>query len=616
MSSYHRQISSQCIKAFDFISRAGFTPLPAESWGYDLVNFTGSVYSSSEDGSTTFWSLPGEMSFKPGRTFYRRVRLITQYYAFVGEIDDLPGGGTSGSIRTEGRTMTTVIQSYPFYYNPYDSMQAVLESSPTGPDGQLILTGAPYQNPTGPMNVTDPMANDFRVTGFPQGPDSTTEQYYSSTDGYPYSALRFTGYDYGVTTGVLMDQNRPPTITETSTTCYFEPVLPNHNQAYDGHECYIGSQTRSLEDAVPWETYLQQCQNLLTEVPLARGSFLATSEGGIYADFTGLSSIYPSLGNLVPTGAAYDGSGNATISGLPQNRILGIQVGPNDNGGVWQGYGGSYTDSPAAQRHVVGPSYFACQWYDGSVPTGYGHPPQSPPSTLTNPLFDTVISGGNSEITGAPTGKPDCATFDTENGSITLINGSPGAPVTAIVTPYSHCNQFIIFPLHSGVRVTCQEFGFAQSSDYQWLVAFFGPTGMLGLAASPGGWCAIDSMLQIPSNPLGVTADPTNFWRMYNWTIGNSSMTNLQIQGFSAINPDFTGVDLPVANYATLTTGIHYITSETVQSASGGVGYGFIYFGEVLTGENAQPAGAGSGTIGAGGGGTPQGAGGGQNSNL
>jgi len=408
------------------------------------------------------------------------------------------------------------------------SVETVIE---TGNDGSATTTvnrRLPYWvNPVDPVSAGGLGENyppdDLRITGFPlEGAAIATA---NSSSGSATSPLN--GEVWGPSTPgqQFFDQgenvNHPPDWSVNSVT---------HRYNATGFD---GAMAAAAEH--PPRAALLTRQVIHSEYPdmspsygaqLIPNTLVQTREGPIYFGYMGVDCTVPEH-NLVPPGARYgaallpDGvtpnpnAGKYQISGLPTGSnslgtfgaLLGLTVGDNEPGSIYNCFPNDGTVISMGQQIQVAPGYF-----DPNTGLMWGALITPVRVAMWDKAMLSAAEGAGADISGIRETMP----FQLAGTTLVLQGGVPGALVTAVVS-VAKCNRIIAFPLSTGTVITiaanspqrtvnadapltllpaCNAIDFADGSGR----TASGPGGFVANIAGQGVFCS-ESRIRIPPNP-------------------------------------------------------------------------------------------------------------------
>ena len=409
----------------------------------------------------------------------------------------------------------TIMKNYPFYRNPADTMQAEVNNDPS-------------------LNNTNPYA-DLRLTGLPTSFDSTAVNE-SIIIGEPLIAPP------SATLSSLYNQILcpPPLITIDYCLQHFlgAPSPPPGNHWAYPVQCEI-----FLLDNVSWGDYMKGLYSMLNMVPLKRQTLIESREGTVYFDYRGVSSVYKSMPNLLAPKVYNSGGKFHWKPGFHDNHLVGIELGVDELGGTGF-YFYSFDLFAEDGESVVSGQIWPFIWKDG---TNYVGLTFTPPGYIgVSSVLTPLVSEGVSNFVDL-TDVPDCTTLVFKhNTELTLINGVPGSPVTVYITD-THVNCFCVFPLKSGVIVSCIYTGPVMLAARLYMMQTNFGLGRPDVTFD--GFIIAKSRVFIPDNPESFQTDPTLFG-----LIGTVPLTNVLQFGYSSFDPDvatfYEVVDLTPGEYS------------------------------------------------------------------
>lgn len=578
-----RQRTNGCLRNYDWMAVLAVMPLPLGLGPFSAYPFDGTyqllpgtLYGHTINQYTINQQIDPALS---GKTFYLTATVVDTYV---------------------GGTVTTVYQNHLYYRNP------ILPENP----GEAPAS----YNPT--------IAADIRCCGFPTDqetvitisgappPQETLPDYYAFDQSF-CPAPTIAGN--GLTATMYWPANYPTLIAPAGLKPYY-PI----------------STTITFSTPVTWSQYLAAIQELLDYVPLIP-STVGTREGPVWFDFYGLSSVAAGAPQRDLSGYSYNASGVATIPITP-NRLYSIQMGANENytGGFnscWQASGPF--SAVNNQLVIIENTGFPVQWKDGTTPTGITDYVASPPATtLTQTCPYIEFDGGYNTQNNAPGATADSQQFISELSTLTLYNGKPSSPVTAILAT-GKCNQLLVFPTkgHAArnppVVTMLNGWGYASggsnfSFTYPVYPAINCPAA--AVASFPGGimygYAMAATRIKIPLKFASVTSDPTLFQTLqYAGTAGIfPNCNNMDAERFRNFSDQTT---LTYFEHGPLTTGEYSFGPEDVGgSLNNGDSYGWLVIYTKSAVQQANPVTAGQPDVTAAGGGTNQAIGGGQDSGV
>jgi len=417
------------------------------------------------------------------------------------------------------------------YDSPMAARYSVETQIETGNDGSVTTTvnrRLPYWvNPVDPVSAGGLGENyppdDLRITGFPlesAGIGSVDVQ--TGSDKSPLNGLVWGPSTPGQ---IFWDQgenvNHPPDWSVNSVTHHYNAI------GFDGAMA-------AAAEGVPRVALLTR-QVIHSEYPdmspsygaqLIPNTLVQTREGPIYFGYMGVDCTVPEH-NLVPPGARYgaallpDGvtpnpnAGKYQISGLPTGSnslgtfgaLLGLTVGDNEPGSIYNCFPNDGTVISMGQQIQVAPGYF-----DPNTGLMWGALITPVRVAMWDKAMLSAAEGAGADISGIRETMP----FQLAGTTLVLQGGVPGALVTAVVS-VAKCNRIIAFPLSTGTVITiaanspqrtvnadapltllpaCNAIDFADGSGR----TASGPGGFVANIAGQGVFCS-ESRIRIPPNP-------------------------------------------------------------------------------------------------------------------
>ena len=543
----------QCAFPFyDFLHVKAAVPYAALSCGFDYENYVSGP--APEDVHTTSgpdvkrWPTPGELvdTNWQGLTFYRRRVTIEVFKGYIGSTD--LAGNFNGALVT--KTRTTIQQAYPYYQNNWDLAQVPADADPFNVD------------PSGAVNqtlVSDPQKlQDLRLTSFPASGDISTTTHFASSDGSSFAAFAIRPTSYGPTIYDPTQAVSPaPVVTRTSYTMQWDvniapPAPGGSNDLVD-----FFSTTYLLEDPVTWNEFMAQIDGLLSLVALWPKTLLVTREGPLYVDYFGVSNTYPEM-NLIPSGAVYAWDGTYILSTLNANQMYGMTWGANE-ADFYTALVPSLTLMSGTVPGVEAAfQRFPYYWYPGAI-------------TVESLAYNEVRAPQWKDTSSFPI----TTTFVSKTGSVRIHGGTPGAPVTAVISP-AHGNCLCIFPLRSGHVIANMGDDWLRPGMISMHVACDSPNFYDGSYLT--GWTKEKTLIRVPRTP--PAGDPTFFGDLD---------TTFPGMNLLCLRYTFGPLDNRVLEQTNLDRAGEYIfTPDMVQ------GIGYIYFGATDQITAATQTGAGN----------------------
>jgi len=445
-------------KYFDFMSTVAAVPRPALAMGFDSVGGPFKVVFAPGGFEKWEYSVFANVFGSP-HGFYREMEVIEEY--------------------EEGCSITTTTKAYPYFYNPCDT------------DDHIV---------NGTANGTNP-ATDFRLTGIPASYETTTKVV-TVGDWTAGGTRDIASFDQIVQMMLAYDDHPPTFVDEDHVIFHYSAEWLPTTAPYP---VSLKTRTVTLRGKMTDAELQEKAEALL--VPLIANSIGTTREGPIAFDYFGTDATYPQPPrmNRVPPGAVYDGSGNCTITVEP-DQLYGITVGSND--ATLADYSVIFPDF-TVDNSSVGP-WFPYHWPDGGA---YDY-------RMSTPIKPTIFIGGVNNYNGVSAAVADTSVFCSHLSTVRLGGGVPGAPVTARITP-THSNLLLAFPLRGGTVFTVQydnppPIAMRMHTGYS---PNYGIGYGSGLDGRLQGFIAAAMRVRIPVNPLSKTDDVTFFRSGSQWGI-------------------------------------------------------------------------------------------------
>ena len=610
------------VKVWDFMSTMALFP---QAWNGVANDLSQPPYPFNPPGSSnTLWIVPQLKHGFNGTQDYRVITTINTY--------------------NYGRVETTLSTYFPWFLNPMNPTPGA-SGNMSNPDYTSSYAAPGTYNP----------AQDLRLTGFPTTVEYLTENWSNGVKLTLISGSGGTGsyfqdpvslkYYYADGEGFPTNQDGlpPPTVTETSTTQYYDDGTGGG--AYDGSAPDAGHaiHIRIVQSQVVVSEEIDIAALCLTLLDSAPALFPQTKftgrEGQMYFDYFGTSSTYKNLTNYA-AGHTYAIDGTCAIT-IPAQTILGISPGANE---------ASQTDMAA----IIG-------IVDGFTPTLIGASFNESwayyfdPSGVERPLCSQVKIpywvGGASQANGATGSYPNCFTFCAKNPSITLQGGgwqgltqwssgmtpavediitqvndgsttfafykmqcsgttgdgtagssepnwnsvavggtitdnnvtwtllAKGAPVTAVIT-LTHTNRVCLFPLNTGTIVTAQGDDGIAPGFYPAMNNCPNQIDGQHPPGFPDGFVCSSSLIRVPKNPDAAVQDVAEFSDiMHGASFPDRYLLIAMATAFDANNEPDYYQHSAVALVEILNTGEVLLTAAAVKSFSP-TGFGWYYFGQ------------------------------------